>query len=119
MRLQKLKLTEGVVIDQIPVRTQRLRNNYDVQRPQIRFFVLGTEYIFVDKNVQLDIGDEVRIAYSSRNPHSAYVYNIGHWIAEGFLVPATIFACFLFSVIWISGSDYGSKTVTLPRAHPI
>ena len=118
-RLDDLKLTQGLVIDQIPVRTRSRKSSFDVQRPQIRFFAAGTEYIFTDKNTPLAIGTTASIAYPPANPRDAYVYNFKHWIAVGFLVPAFIIACFVFSVIWISGAEYSPERTILPSNQPL
>lgn len=113
-RLSYLRVSEGIVIDQVLSRTRNLRHNFDVLRPQLRFYVHGKEYIFVDKGIQLETGSNVTVAYDPQNPYRAYVYNFRHWINLGFIVPTIIISSFVFSIIWISISKYPKKKEILP-----
>src|SRR5689334_17110660 len=61
--LDRSVLIKGKVVDHVPVRA---KNKY-VNRPQIEYTLGDTSYLFVDRDISLEIGEEVTIIYEKGN----------------------------------------------------
>jgi len=105
------------VVNQVYVRKyyggRRKTGSKDVPRPQIIYPVGDSVYMFVDHAIPRETGSVVTILYKKTNPQEAGIYTWLFWVDSGIIVPVLIISGFLFSMIWISISDYGRKPVAL------
>jgi hypothetical protein len=109
----KCNLTEGKVIDQIRLPQPTRTGSTDVWRPQIIFPVGDTSYIFTDDHTVFDNGEIVDVLYHKDSPRYAKVYTLGFWVDLGIIIPFFLVGSFVFTIIWITVTNYGKKPVIL------
>src|SRR5688572_25357329 len=68
--LDRSILIKGKVVDLVPVKAKK---RY-VDRPQIEYSVGGASYLFVDRNISLEIGEEPTLIYEKGNIRNMKVY---------------------------------------------
>jgi hypothetical protein len=112
-RRKEFKEVQGKVVDQIFVTKRGKYRSTEVLRPQVRYFVDGSEYFFVDHFIARSTGSTVTILYKKSNFRDAQIYTWLFWVDSGVIIPALIISGFLFSIIWISLTNYGKKYVVL------
>lgn len=112
-RKKEYKEVQGKVVDQIFVSKHGKRRSAEVLRPQVSYIVDGNEYFFVDHFTVRRTGSTVTILYKKSNFRDAQIYAWLFWVDSGIIVPTLIISAFVFSIIWISLTNYGNKKVVL------
>jgi hypothetical protein len=112
-RKKEYRKVQGKVVDQIFVAKRGKYRNTEVLRPQVSYFIDGSEYFFVDHFTARSTGSTVTVLYRKSNFRDAQIYTWLFWVDSGVIIPTLIISGFLFSLIWISLTNYGKKYVVL------